>query len=295
MIITVNPDELSAASETLRACAVEAADIGSQLWSCVGCAMPPDIRGTVDQIVATVDRLLDNAGSHFNLWATDLAGRAQIALTDSLTAGSMAGGPATALTAGAGAAIGMGVIGGNSFGDFTITSSAGVNSVLSGAGVIGGNSFGDFTITNSAGLDSVLAGAGIIGGHAPTRITFIDPTTGLEAAPLPGLGVIGGGSYDNPYMTLANAAENMRQRQAARLDALGGGGPVTGAMVMDLIGATGSTPFINGIDDHDIKPIGAMSFTEWANSKTIDTNRDGVPNGFQTEFRRNEYPRDDDR
>jgi hypothetical protein len=278
MIITVDPDELSAASETLRACAVEAADIGSQLRSCVGCAMPPEIRATVDQIVATVDRLLDNSGSHFSLWATDLAGRAQIALTDSLTAGSMAGGPATALTAGAGAAIGMGVIGGNSFGDFTITSSAGsagLNSVLSGAGVIGGNSFGDFTVTGSAGLDSVLTGAGIIGGVAPTRITFIDPTTGLEAAPLPGISVIGGGSNNSIGMSLTIVAENMRQRQAARLDALRGGGVANGTMIFDLP----RDPFINGTDDHSIKSIGAMSTTEFLNSMELDSDNDGDPNG----------------
>lgn len=288
MMITVDPAELSAASETMRACAVEAADIGSQLGSCVGCSMPPDIRASVDHIVATVDRLLDNSGSHFSMWATDLAGRAQIALTDSMTAGSMAGGPATALTVGAGAAIGMSVIGGNSFGDFSITNSAGLDSVLSGAGVIGGNSFGGLSITSSAGLDSVLTGAGVIGGIAPTRITFIDPATGLEAAPLLGSGVIGGGTNNSIGMSLTIAAENMRQRQAARLDGIRYSGVASGAMNLGAF-SNPSNPFLTSSNDNRVKSIGAMSFTEWSNSMDIDTNNDGIPNGAQTNFRRNDY------
>ncbi len=90
MMIVIDPSELVAASDTLRSCAIESADIGTQLWSCAQCAMPGDIQGVVDQLVAAADRVLDEIGSQLSLRATDLANRAQIAANDSLVAANEA-------------------------------------------------------------------------------------------------------------------------------------------------------------------------------------------------------------
>ena len=86
MIITIDPNELTTASATLHNCAVEAADIGSQLWACSCCAMPADLQGVIDQLVVAVDRALDAVAARLDAQAADLTNRAQIAATDSMAA-----------------------------------------------------------------------------------------------------------------------------------------------------------------------------------------------------------------
>ena len=86
MMITVDPSELIAAAETLRSCAREAADVGTQLWSCAECSMPADLQGVVDQLVVAADRALDSVAAQLDARAVDLTNRASIAINDSLVA-----------------------------------------------------------------------------------------------------------------------------------------------------------------------------------------------------------------
>ncbi|HZX55095.1 MAG TPA: hypothetical protein VFE86_10465 [Ilumatobacteraceae bacterium] len=86
MMITIDPNELTAASATLHNCAAEAAAIGSQLWACSCCAMPADLQGLIDQLVVTIDRALDALAARLDAQAVDLTNRAQIAATDSMAA-----------------------------------------------------------------------------------------------------------------------------------------------------------------------------------------------------------------
>jgi hypothetical protein len=86
MMITIDPNELTVASETLRSCAAEAADIGSQLWACSCCVMPADLQGAVDGLVVVVDRALDALAARLDAQAGDLSNRAHIAATDSMAA-----------------------------------------------------------------------------------------------------------------------------------------------------------------------------------------------------------------
>jgi hypothetical protein len=176
VIISVDPDELLATSGVLRGCSSEAADIGSQLWSCVGCQMPGEIRGLVDQVVAAADRALDEAGVQLSLWSTDLANRAQIARTDSLTAASMAGAPVSTSVTGTVAGGSAGLIGGG-------FASSGVT-VLDPAG-------GPF-----------LPSAGLIGGGWATRgVTVLDNGLGLGSS----AGLISGGHWNPTFAQLVGA------------------------------------------------------------------------------------------
>ena len=86
MRITIDPNEMAAASETLHNCAAEAADIGSQLSSSAACPMPADVQSVVDQVVLTVDRALDEVAARLDAQAADLGRRADIAAGDSLAA-----------------------------------------------------------------------------------------------------------------------------------------------------------------------------------------------------------------
>jgi hypothetical protein len=101
MMITIDPNEMAAASETLHNCAVEAADIGSRLSGYAAFAMPPDVQNVVDQFVVTVDQALDEVAARLDAQATDLARRAEIAANDSLAAaGVVVGGTAVSAASG---------------------------------------------------------------------------------------------------------------------------------------------------------------------------------------------------
>src|SRR3954447_17395702 len=95
MMITIDPNEMVTAATTLHNCAVEAADIGSQLTSSAAQAMPADLQYVVDQMVTTVDRALDAVAMRLDARAADLNARAQIAVNDSVAAAAAAGTPAT--------------------------------------------------------------------------------------------------------------------------------------------------------------------------------------------------------
>ncbi len=188
-MIRIDPQELSAAASTIRSAAVETADIGAQLAACVSCPMPADVAPLVDQIVGTVDRILDQVAVWFNGEANDLSNRAALASSDLAAAGSMAdsGGlyPSTM------------TLGGNSSPGFTIVDpNSGQQidpaSLLSGSAMIGGNVVGSTT-------------------------TLIDPTTGLPGSLLGGSVTIGGGTRygDNPAMILAEAAQKHRDKATA--------------------------------------------------------------------------------
>ena len=140
MRIVVDPIEMGAVSKVLQQCAVEVADIGSQLASCVDCPMPSAVAGDVNSLIATADVVLDRVGAALTNEAIGLVSRGIIAALDSLAAAS--GGPSLS---------GVGVIGGNSGLGMTITSADGTSaqSLLGGVGVVGGNSGLGMTILNA--------------------------------------------------------------------------------------------------------------------------------------------------
>src|SRR3954453_8972204 len=94
MMITIDPNEMVTAATTLHNCAVEAADIGSQLTSSAGYAMPADLQYVVDQMVTTVDRALNAVAMRLDAQAGELNQSAQIASNDSVAAAAAAGTPA---------------------------------------------------------------------------------------------------------------------------------------------------------------------------------------------------------
>lgn len=160
--ITVDPGELTATADLLRAGAAEAADIGTALWACADCPMPAQLRPLVDQLVASADRALDVSAMQLGSWANDLTNRAQIAYTDALTAASITSGysgpPTVPLVGGAG------LIGG-SFGTANVTIGAGGGPSTGGYGtpLIGGG-FGTYNVTIGDGTTPYGSGAPLIGG-----------------------------------------------------------------------------------------------------------------------------------
>jgi hypothetical protein len=149
MMITIDPNELTVASETLRSCAAEAADIGSQLWACSCCVMPADLQGAVDGLVVVVDRALDALAARLDAQAGDLSNRAHIAATDSMAAAGVVVENNT-VTATAPGSVVYSTIGGASLtGDVVITTPP-LNQGLPIAGGIGILP-GDVSITNADG------------------------------------------------------------------------------------------------------------------------------------------------
>lgn len=206
-MILVDPFELNAASETLRSCAAETADIGTQLWACAQCAMPAEINATVNALVATADRVLDATAANLGLRSTDLANRAAIAANDPVAAATVATSPATA---GVWSVIGgMNIVGGNSGPDFTIV---GGTNPYAGTSIVGGGGgpFGDGAGFFTGGGFSAI-GTTTIGGGGP----FGDGSgfyTGLGTGSRRNDGPMGG------VMALAETAQNFRERAQARID-----------------------------------------------------------------------------
>jgi hypothetical protein len=189
MKITLDPTEMIAASETLRNCAVEAADIGSQLSACACCAMPADLQTAVDDLASTVDRALDSVAARLSAQAADLTNRAQIAASDSLPAAISAVDTGTALgTAASGSPMfTTSIIGGQSltepiiFGTAPAAASPGLT-----VSIIGGNAEGDLGLGGSS-IAATGLGVSMMGGQQGSL--FGDPPGGS-----PGLtvSVIGG-------------------------------------------------------------------------------------------------------
>lgn len=100
MRVTVDPVQLMDTAVTLASSAVELADTGSALWSCVGCAMPPEVQRIVEGGVSRIDQLLDGTADRLRAEAADLARRALIAAHDPVTATTADVAPATAVAGG---------------------------------------------------------------------------------------------------------------------------------------------------------------------------------------------------
>jgi hypothetical protein len=234
---------MGAASTVLQQCAIELADIGSQLAACVDCPMPPAVSGDVNALIAAVDVVLDRVGAHLINEAIGLVGRGIIAALDSLAAAS-----GVTLS-------GVGVIGGNSGPGLTITSGDGTaSSLLPGVAVIGGNTGPGFTILNGEGLpvSSILPTVGVIGGNSGTAMTITNidgsPATLLES------GVIGGNI--GLGMTITPGVGSVGDSVGSSLGQIGGypspypaftftPGPPLGAGAMDLRGIQFVEPLPN--------------------------------------------------
>jgi hypothetical protein len=139
------------------------ADIGSTLRSCTNCAMPPEVRTSIDAIVATTDRILDEMATQLRTEAANLAQRAVIAANDMLTAAGYPPLPgATTATTTATTA----TIGGNTWGAITIENPHGTLATASqtvalrerigGQSIVGGSWTPglEITITNPDGTPS---------------------------------------------------------------------------------------------------------------------------------------------
>jgi hypothetical protein len=212
-LIVVDPIELNVASETLRSCAAETADIGSQLWACAQCAMPPDLEAAINNIVSTGDRVLDGTAAVFQVRATDLANRAAIAANDPIAATSVATSPATAGVWGVIAATTVGG-GGGPFGDgggfFTGTGFQAIATTTVGSG---GGPFGDGGGFYTGFGSNVIAATTVGGGGGPF---------GDGAGYYTGLGT-GSRRYDGPLggvLALAEVGQNFRDRTQATIDAI---------------------------------------------------------------------------
>ena len=251
MMITVDPTELSAASETLRSCAVEAADIGSQLWSCAQCPMPADIQPLVDGLVGATDRALDSVAARLGTFSVDLANRAQIATTDSLAAASVAVDPNSQLAATltGGTLLGTSVIGGANdslFGGFTVVQPDGTvidptwMAGMTTVSTVGGPNdslFGGFTVvqpdgtvidpTWMTGMTTTTTIGGnndsLFGGFTITNPdgSVVDPTW---MAGMTKMSVIGAPDYTGTPMSgilaLAQASDNLQQDSRNRINAI---------------------------------------------------------------------------
>jgi len=229
-MILIDPSELTVASETLRSCAAETADIGSQLWACAQCAMPPELAAAINNIVSTADRVLDATAAVFQLRATDIAMRAAIAANDPVAATSAATAPSTLAM---GNVIGgMNVAGGGGpFGDGGGYFTGGGFSAIAATTVGGGGPFGDgggfFTGGGFSAIASTTvggdpfgngsgyftgAGAGVIGA------TTVGGGGGLFGDGAPIYTGLGTGSRRNE--PLAVLGQNLRDRSQATLDTL---------------------------------------------------------------------------
>jgi hypothetical protein len=163
MMITIEPMELVATSETLRTCSIEAADIGSQLWACSQCPMPSDVQGAVDQLVGAVDRALDSVALALLTQALDLTRRALIAINDSQASTVVVGDPNTT---------NIGIAGYSPYEGMTITSPDGLTTgwldpMNEGTITIGGSMTGGW-------LDPMSQTTSTIGGESLTG-GWLDP------------------------------------------------------------------------------------------------------------------------
>jgi hypothetical protein len=243
-MILVDPLELNVLSETLRSCAAESADIGTQLWACAQCAMPADLDATINALVSAADRVLDATAANLNVRATDLANRAAIAANDPVAATSVA---TSVTTPGV-----LGVIGGMDI-------VGGSGSFLAASTTVGGpDPFGGMSIVGGSGsflpqpsTQSILGGVSTVGGTPP----------------LGGSGVIGGSwTPSGPGIP--------------------GSSPLSSGLFTSGLLGSGTTPFLGSSRDSGRLP----SFTEWSNDPRIDTDKDGIPNSDDNEFRNRDRP-----
>jgi hypothetical protein len=169
VLITIDPNELVAASATLHSCATEAADIGSQLRGCACCAMPPELQAAVDELVVVTDRALDSIAARIDVQANDLANRGQMAANDSLaTAGAVVAAPAV--------------------GDVTVT----VPTLdLSG-------------LSPSTGTSNIS-----IGGDSLMNLSGLSPSTGTSTISIGGVGDLSGLSPSTGTSTITTGGDSL--------------------------------------------------------------------------------------
>jgi hypothetical protein len=237
MTITIDPMELMNTALLLGTSAVELDDVGSTLRACTSCPMPPDVRNSVDAVVATLDRVLDDMAAQLRNEGSNLARRAVVAANDMLTAAGYPPLPGTT-TITSSDLTGAGIVGGNNFSG-SITTSAD----LLGSGLVGGSTFSS-AITTSPGL----GGSFIIGGNNFSSAITTSP--GVSGA-----GIIGGGTrWDGIAglgVAIAEARQNSQERLTRALNAASASGasipagtfPMPGALSLASIPSF-SNPFL---------------------------------------------------
>jgi len=190
MLISLDPTQMIAAAETLRNCAIEAADIGSQLSACACCAMPADVQPIVDELATTVDRALDSVAAGLSVQAADLTNRAQIAAGDSLSAAASAVDTGTAISAASGSGTPMfttSIIGGQPLTEPIIFGTApAASSPTFTVSIVGGNAQGDLGFGNTT-VNGTGLGVSVIGGQQGSVVGYP-----LGGSPGLGVSVIGG-------------------------------------------------------------------------------------------------------
>jgi len=179
-LIRVDPEELQVTASVLNACAAELAELERGLPSCLRCSIPPEIEGLVQQIVSTIGSIVGAVAQLVGNDANDLVNRATTAANDSLAV-------ATSATIGiidgnSAPLIGIGVIGGHSTPDFTITG----GDTFQPSGVIGGHSTPNFTITGG----DTFQPSGVIGGVNP-HLTTTTVKMNSAVSPFESLGFAG--------------------------------------------------------------------------------------------------------
>jgi hypothetical protein len=167
--------------------------------------MPATTRSSVDAIVATLDRALDDMAAGLRGEASELARRAVVAANDMLTAAGLPPLPGTAPTAG------PTLIGGGHFGTIT-------NSHQPTTMTLGGNHFGTVTITNPDGTPYVAPATMTIGGNTWGSITAMAPSGTVIGATT----MIGGGIRNDPtgLLALAQVQQNSHDRAQVIIDRL---------------------------------------------------------------------------
>jgi len=233
MMITIDPNELAVASETLRSCAIESADIGSQLSACACCAMPPELQHVVDQLVVAVDRALDSVSARLDAQAVDLSARAQIAATDSLAAAGAVG-VDTSVAFGGATADGWSADAASWMAPMTVGASGGFG------GVDTGSWMGPMAVGASDGFDGVDAGSwmapmavGASGGFGVDTGSWTVPMT-VDATS--GGFPVGTGSWmDGMAAAATNSLGFPVVDKADWMNSISGGGGSNGAVINSIV------------------------------------------------------------
>lgn len=148
-MIMLDPPELTAAGAVLRNLSIEVADIGTQLASCINCAMDARLEPMLDQLVATADAVMDDVAAQLYNESVDVSQRAFLAQRDVLTAATVTGAiAATSPVAGS-------FVGGHTTPAFTITGGVSPGPMIIGGttsrGFGGGTGAGSFVGGGTAG------------------------------------------------------------------------------------------------------------------------------------------------
>ncbi|HZX55238.1 MAG TPA: hypothetical protein VFE86_11185 [Ilumatobacteraceae bacterium] len=265
-MILVDPLELNVISQTLRNCAAESADIGTQLWACAQCAMPADLDAAINALVSAADRVLDDAAANLDARATDLANRAAIAANDPVAATNVATGVNTSAVPGVTG--GMNIVGGS-------------GSFLASSTTVGGpDPFGGMSIVGGSG--SFLASSTTVGGPDPFGGMSIVGGSGSFLPQPSTQSILGGAATVGGTEPLGGSGIGWTPIGAG----IPGSSPLSSGLFNSRLFGNSTTPFLGSSGDSGRLP----SFTEWSNDPRIDTDHDGLPNRFDNEFRNRDRP-----